>query len=93
MVGQSVVEGSITAYFENEELYQKFVDESKLALKLTLQDSLGNQLIIDLPNLRIISGTQPDVTGDGSITIPINFTGHHDDTIDTHIAVTSVEAA
>ncbi len=92
MVGRSVVEGSITVYFEDEVLYEKFIEETFFALELTLQDSLGNQLVINLPRLRALSGTQPDVSADGSITLPINFSAHLEDTLGTHIAVTSVEA-
>lgn len=87
MVAQSVVEGSITVYLEDASLYKKFVDEEKLSLKLTLADSDGNKLIVDLPNLKIGAGTQPDVTGDGSITIPINFTAHKDNTLGSHVSV------
>ena len=87
MVGQSVVEGSITAYFEDATLYKKFVNEQSFSLKLTLADSKGNQMIVDLPNLKIGSGTQPDVTGDGSIPISINFTAHKDNTLESHVSV------
>jgi len=90
MVSQSVVEGSITVYLKNARLYKKFVEEKKLSLKLTLADSENNQLIVDLPNLKIGSGTQPDVTGDGSITIPINFTAHKDNEAGTHVQVQRV---
>lgn len=90
MVAQSVVEGSITVYLEDATLYKKFVDEEKLSLKLTLADSNGNKIIVDLPNLKIGSGTQPDVTGDGSITIPINFTAHKDNDLGSHVSVQRV---
>ena len=89
-VAQSVIEGSITAYFEDMSLYKKFIDEEKMSLELTLADSNGNKLVVKLPNLRLTSGTQPDVSGDGPITIPINFTAHKDDALDSHISVTSV---
>ena len=92
MVGQSIAGGSITAYFDNMDLYNKFIQESAMSLKLTLADSRGNQLIIFLPNLRIISGTQPDVSGDGSITIPINFSAHEEATLGTHVTVQTVPA-
>ena len=92
MVGQSVLDGSLTAYFDDEELYEKFVNEENLSLKVALQDSKGNQFIIDLPNLRVNSGTQPDVTADGSITIPLNFSGHLDSALGSHISITSIEA-
>ena len=91
-VTQSIIEGSITVYFENAALLEKFYDETGLALELTLQDSNGNQLIIDLPNLHIGSGTQPDVTADGPITMPINFTAHEDPTLGSHISVRSLSA-
>lgn len=87
MVAQSVIEGSITVYLEDATLYKKFVEEEKLSLKLTLADSKGNKMIVNLPNLKIGSGTQPDVTGDGSITIPINFTAHKDNDLGSHISV------
>jgi hypothetical protein len=86
-VNQSVVEGSITAYFNDASLYEKFVNEESLALTLTLQDLQGEQMIISLPNLKIGSGTQPDVSGDGPITITVNFTAHKDDTLESHVSV------
>lgn len=86
-VGQSVIEGSITVYFDNMTLYKKFLDEDSLALELTLEDPLGNQMVIDLPDLKILTGTQPDVSGDESITLPINFSAHYDATLDSHISV------
>lgn len=86
-VTQSVIEGSITAYFNDETLYEKFVNEGSISLKLTLQDSDGNKLVVYLPNLKVGSGTQPDVGGDGPITIPVNFTAHKDDALASHISV------
>lgn len=93
MVSQSVVDGSITAYFDNMDLYNKFIQEKSMSLKLTLQDSIGNQLIVNLPLLRILSGTQPDVTADGSLTIPINFSAHKDENLGSHISVQRIAAA
>ena len=92
MVTQSLVEGSITAYFDNMDLYNKFIQETAMSLKLTLSDSIGNKLIVNLPLLRIVSGTQPDVSGDGSITIPINFTAHEDVQLGTHLTVQRIAA-
>ena len=85
---QSVVEGSITAYFEDETLYKKFVDEETLALELTLEDSKGNKMTVNLPELAVLPGTQPDVTADGPITIVVNFSAHEDQTEASHVIVT-----
>lgn len=86
-VTQSVIDGSITAYFEDASLYEKFVNEEALALKLTLSDTAGNQMIVNLPNLKVGNGTQPDVTADGPITLTVNFTAHKDTTLASHISV------
>lgn len=87
MVSQSVVDGSLTVYLENAQLYKRFVEEEKLSIKLTLSDSRGNQLILNLPNLKIGSGTQPDVSGDGSIPITLNFTAHKDNNLESHVSI------
>lgn len=86
-VNMSIIEGSITTYFENADLYEKFVNEESLALRLTLSDSQNNQMIVYLPNCKVGSGTQPDVSGDGPITIVINFTAHKDETLGSHVSV------
>jgi hypothetical protein len=92
-VGQSVIEGSITVYFDNMTLYEKFLNEDSLSLELTLEDSLGNQMVIALPELKILTGTQPDVSGDESITLPISFSAHYDDALGSHISVKTIPIA
>ena len=92
MVSQSIADGSLTAYFENMDLYNKFIQQKTMTLKLTLADSVGNKLIVFLPLLRILAGTQPDVTGDGSLTIPINFSAHEDIELGTHVTVQRIAA-
>jgi hypothetical protein len=91
-VTQSIVEGSITVYFEDEVLYEKFVEETSMALELTLVDPAGNSLIINMPNCKIGNGTQPDVTEDGAITMPINFSAHYDAGIGSHISAQRIDA-
>ncbi len=89
-VSQSVVDGAITVYLEDMTLYKKFINDTSLALTLKLIDSAGAYLTLELPNCMISSGTQPDVSGDGAIMLPIAFTAHYDAGIDSHIKVTSL---
>jgi hypothetical protein len=89
-VTQSDIDGSITLYFEDTILYRKYIDGVSFALELTLEDPSGNKMIINMPNLVIAPGTQPDVTEDGTIPITINFTAHKDETLGSHISVTRV---
>ena len=92
-VGQSNVTGSLTLYFEDATIYEKYINDEKLALKLTLQDGLNNKRIINLPNLRLLPGTQPDVTEDGSITLAVSFSAHYDSTEDSHVSITRISEA
>ena len=85
-VTQAIVEGTVTVFFEDATLYNKFVGEQSFSLTLTLEDLDANQLVISLPNLEI-SSAPLDVTADGPISVPIAFTAHKDDTAGTHISV------
>jgi hypothetical protein len=89
-VAQSIIEGSITAYFNDAVLYEKFVNETSFSMTLTLEDSGGNQMVVTMPNLKVLSGTQPDVTEDGPVTIVVNFSAHKDETLGSHISVQRV---
>jgi len=89
-VNQSVVDGSMTVYLEDMTLYKKFINDQSLSLSIKLMDSANNYIRIDIPNAVISSGTQPDVTGDGAIMLPIAFTAHYDASTASHIEVTSL---
>ena len=91
-VSQSIVDGSITVYLEDMTLYKKFINDTSLALSLKLVDSSGAYMLINIPNAVISSGTQPDVSGDGAIMLPISFTAHYDAGVGSHISVTSLAA-
>ena len=86
-VGLSVVDGSLTVYFEDADIYEKYVNDESMSLVLTLADSFGRKRIIRLPNIRLVSGTQVDVSADGSLTLVVNFTAHYDETLQTHLQI------
>lgn len=71
-IGRSKVAGSITAYFENSVLLDKFINETESSLEFTLPDALGNSYKIFLPRIKYTGG-QPDVSGEGPITLSMPF--------------------
>jgi len=71
-IGKSTVTGSITAYFENTALIDKFIAETASAIVFTLTDALGNDYIVSLPNIKYNSGS-PEVSGPGAITVTLDF--------------------
>ena len=90
-VTQSNVGGSLTIFFEDETLYEKYVNETLIGLELTLTDPAGNDLIFAMPQCKIGNGTQPDVTEDGTVTMTVNYTAHKDDTLGSHISVQRID--
>ena len=85
--GKSSVTGTLTAYFENSDLLQKFWAESNATLDLEWTDLDGNTLAIELPNIKFTSGTN-DVSGPDDITVPLAFTAIYDDVALSQIVAT-----
>tara|TARA_R110000764_G_scaffold239436_1_gene338883 strand:+ start:5290 stop:6489 length:1200 start_codon:yes stop_codon:yes gene_type:complete len=87
-VGDSMIEGSLTAVFDDAALYNKYLNEESFTLSVLLTDTLGRGLRVSFPNLKVGTGTQPDVTAPGPIPITINFSAHYDASILSHIKAT-----
>ncbi len=86
-IGDSNLTGSFTAYLEDEKYLEKFYNEEGLTLELTFLDPTGSGIIVTLPNLKILTGTQADVGDDPDIFIPVNFSAHKDDALGSHISI------
>jgi len=69
--GRCNLTGSVTAYFEDTVILDKFLDETESTLEVTLTDPEGNSYTILLPRIKY-NGGQPDVAGGGG-PITINF--------------------
>ncbi|MFZ3193686.1 MAG: phage tail tube protein [Moraxellaceae bacterium] len=71
-IGRSKLSGSMTVFFEDETMLEKFQDETESSIEFTLVDLDGNTVTVELPLTQYNSG-QPDVSGEGSVTISIDF--------------------
>jgi len=71
-IGKSRVSGTLTTYFDSKTLYEKFLNETASEIVCTLTDADGNDLQIDIPNVKYNSG-QPDVSGEGAVTVTMDF--------------------
>jgi len=90
-IGKSRLTGTVTTYFENKNLYEKFLNETESSMVLVLTDLDGNSYTIELPRLKYNSG-QPDVSGEGAITIAMEFVGLYDAAETTQIKITRAAA-
>ncbi|MGI9277481.1 MAG: phage tail tube protein [Endozoicomonas sp.] len=85
-IGRSNLTGQITAYFENSALLDKFLNETESSLEFTLPDAAGNQYTFILPRVKY-NGGQPDVSGQGDITLAMPFQALFDSTAGSNLVV------
>jgi hypothetical protein len=90
-IGKSTVTGSITAYFEDSTLIDKFIAETASSLSFVLTDLAGNSYTVDLPNIKYNSGN-PEVAGPGAITVSLDFVALYDASTGSQIEITRAAA-
>jgi hypothetical protein len=71
-IGRSMLTGTVTAFFDNTTLFNKFVNETESSLVFTLVDLDGNTYEFNIPRIKYTGG-QPDVGGEGPISIAMPF--------------------
>jgi hypothetical protein len=91
-VGRSNLTGSATVYFEDAEFLKKFINEEDTSLSIELPDGEGNSYIFTIPRFKFTGG-QPDVSGQGSITLAMPFQGILDPATNSNIIVRRIPAA
>lgn len=90
-IGQSNISGQISAYFENSDLLDKFINETESSIEFTLPDGAGNSLTFELPRVKY-NGGQPDVSATGPIVLTMPFQALYDEAEDTNLKITRVAA-
>lgn len=90
-VGRSNITGQVTAYFEDSVLLDKFINETTSSLQFTLPDGEGNSYDVIIPRLKYTGG-QPDVAGEGPITLSMPFQALLDPTTATNIIIERIPA-
>lgn len=90
-IGRSNCSGQITAYFENSLLLDKFINETESNILFELPDGAGNKYIFTLPRIKY-NGGQPDVEGEGPITLSMPFQALLNAATSTNIQIERVPA-
>lgn len=82
-IGKFDVSGNITLQFDSVDDYNIFLNADKVAIVLTLQDAAtgGNEYELTIPKAMFNTATT-DTSGEGEITISLDFTGEYDAGID-----------
>ena len=89
--GQSIVNGTLTAYFEDSSLLAKYLNDTNSSIDFTLTDPAGNSYTLSMPNIKYTSGRN-DVSGPEAITVPLGFSAIYDGAEDSQLVWTRVSA-
>lgn len=86
--GMATVSGTVSAYFEDNTLYNRFINETETALEFTLNNPAGNRPYTFLiPRAKFNSADLP-VSGPKSRIMSISFSAIYDTTTNTVLQVT-----
>lgn len=72
------VTGTIEAYFEDEVLFEKFLDHTQSALIFSFMDAAGNEVFVQLPRIFYSSGSPVVPSGNEDILLSMEFTAIRD---------------
>lgn len=81
--GRFEVSGDLTAYFEDEDLYNLFLDGTAADLTFNLTDSLGNDYEFVIANLKFERGEVVAGGNDQDVMVQLSFRGLYDGTDNT----------
>ena len=85
--GRSNVTGSITAYYQDQTLLNKFLNETESSISLAMSDGT-NVYTINMPRIKYSGGENP-LQNEQSRIITLPFTALLDDTLDCSIQLSS----
>ena len=91
--GMSDMTGSLTAFFEDENLMNKFLNEEESSLAVTLTDPEGNDLEIDLPRIKYTSASVPVNSANEGVTVSMDFQALLSSSDASSIVITRTPAA
>jgi hypothetical protein len=85
--GRAEVEGTITAYFEDATLLNRFVTETESGIEVSVQDPSSNSLTFLFPKVKFNAADVP-VDGPGSRIISLPFVALYDATEGSNLTIT-----
>jgi len=86
--GRAVVEGTITAYFEDDALINRFINEVESGIEVSVADPTGNSMTFLFPRVKI-NGANVPVSSATSRVISLPFVSLYDTTEATNLTITT----
>jgi hypothetical protein len=79
-IGRANVTGNITAYFDNDTLLNKFLNETESNLLISVTDAAGNTFGVYAPKVKYTGG-QPDISNEANSTLSMPYQALQDVTV------------
>ena len=89
--GRSNLTGTLTAFFEDTVLLEKFLNETESSIEIELVDTAGNKMIFDIPRIKY-SGADNPVEGEGSVVVSLPFQALRDTGEGSQLVITREDA-
>lgn len=90
--GRCNVSGTLTAFFSDFTMYNKFVNQTATSLDFKIEDAAGNAYMITLPHVKFTTGELLIGGIDADIELPLGFQALRDTTTDCTIQIVKVDA-
>lgn len=87
LAGRAEVEGTLTAYFEDASLINRFLDETESAIEFSVQDNSSNSMTFLFPRVKFNSA-DAGVEGPDARIVNMSFVGLYDATEATSLKIT-----
>lgn len=91
--GENNLTGTISAYFENLTLANKFLNETETSLEFTLGNGTSKSYTFLIPRLKLGDGGLPEVTSAGVIIPSLPFQALYDSVEATNLKITRIPGA
>ncbi|MCF3934349.1 phage tail tube protein [Acuticoccus sp. M5D2P5] len=92
IAGRSNLTGTLTAYFEDLALLNKFIDETESSLELTLEGASGGDLTITIPRIKYTGGQNPVNSAEEAIPLTMPFQALRSSSDGTNLILTRTPA-
>lgn len=81
------ITGTVTVYFEDAVMYNKFVNGTSTSIDVKLDDGVPNTVQIFFPNVKYVGATKT-INGNGPVTMTMPFKALYDSTTGSNIVIT-----
>jgi hypothetical protein len=88
--GRAEVTGTITAYFQDLTLYNKFINQTGTSLVVPVTDPGGNTIVVSILNMKMSEGNPAAGGINQDIVLPLTFNGLRDSTTSAVLQIDSL---